>query len=236
MGEADDTGPAPWPGLLLSGTAGAVDGVGYLLVHVFTAHVTGDTVHVGARLARQDLAGAAHAAYAIAFFVAGTALGAVLRDASARRGLPGRAVVLAVALASLAAFVVVGTVAARAGALAHGVPFLVLTACAAGAMGLQNAVPPMVGGRRVRPFMTGTLTDAVEAAVRAVGAPARSGARHRAVRRGAALFAVWAVYLCGGLVAGAAAVRWGAVAALLPMAGLTATAAGEVLHPRFRSA
>ncbi len=82
-------------GLLLSCVAGAVDGVGYVLLHVFTAHITGNTVHVGTGVGRLDLGSAWRPAFAIAAFVAGVGVGALVRDASSRAGLPTRPIVIA---------------------------------------------------------------------------------------------------------------------------------------------
>jgi uncharacterized membrane protein YoaK (UPF0700 family) len=83
-----------------------------------------------------------------------------------------------------------------------------------------------VGGWRVRTFITGTMTEFAEALV----AAATSTGQHRAsdLRRAVALFGVWFMYLLGGIVSGAAGVRWGVTAALFPIAGITIAMVVEI--------
>lgn len=213
--------------ILLSGVAGAVDGVGYVLLRVFTAHVTGNTVHVGTDLGRVDLGAAWRPALAIASFVAGVVAGAAVRDACVRHAVPARAAVLGVAGLLLAAFLGVGVATERAWAEAP--RFAALAAIAALAMGCQNAVTPRVGGRRVRTYVTGTMTELGEALLVA----ARSGGERAAsLRRAAELFAVWLAYLAGGIASGAAGSRWGVDATLLPIAGIAIAVAIEVRRGR----
>ncbi|GEJ56954.1 DUF1275 family protein [Anaeromyxobacter diazotrophicus] len=214
--------PTRREGLLLSGVAGAVDGLGYLLLGVFTAHITGNTVHLGAALGRAQLAAAAHPAFAIAAFVAGVAAGAVARDACERRGLPARPVVFALCGALLAALL--GAWTGLGGA--EGARFYALAAPAALAMGCQNAVMPKVGGRRVRTYITGTMTELAEALVAA--ARRRGGERAAALARASELLGVWLAYLAGAVASGAAAARWGAAGVLLPLAGLGSAVLAEL--------
>lgn len=216
--------PTRREGLLLSGVAGAVDGLGYLLLRVFTAHITGNTVHLGAALGRLDLGAAARPAFAIAAFVAGVAAGAVTRDACDRRGVPARPAVFTLCGALLVAFLAAG--ASLAAEAAEGARFYALAAPAALAMGCQNAVMPKVGGRRVRTYITGTMTEFAEALV--AGARQRAGARAASLGRAADLFAVWWTYLAGAALTGAAGARWGAAAALLPLAGIGVALAVEL--------
>ncbi len=220
-------GPAKGEGLLLSGVAGAVDGIGYVLLHVFTAHVTGNTVHVGTAAGRVDLGSAWRPALAIAAFVAGVAMGALARDACTAREGAARPVVLAIAGAFLAAFLVVGL--ADRGAPSEGPRFAVLAALAALAMGCQNAVMPKVAGRRVRTYITGTMTEFAEALVAAAKDGSERGA---SLRRAAELFAVWFTYLAGAVVSGAAGTRWGFRAAAFPLVGIAVAVAVEVRRAR----
>src|SRR5512142_2581415 len=87
--------PTRREGLVLSCVAGAVDGIGYVLLHVFTAHITGNTVHLGADVGRLELGAAVRPAFAIAAFVLGVGLGAFAREASAQHGVPERVAVFA---------------------------------------------------------------------------------------------------------------------------------------------
>lgn len=208
---------------MLSCAAGAVDGIGYVLLHVFTAHITGNTVHLGADVGRLELGAAVRPAFAIAAFVFGVGLGAFAREASAQHGVPERVAVFALCGSLLALFFTLGQAMAPAATPAR---FYALAAPAALAMGCQNAVMPRVGGRRVRTYITGTMTEFAEAVVAA--ARSSGSARADAAERAADLCAVWLAYLAGGIVSGAAGVRWGVAAALFPMAGLAIAIAMEV--------
>jgi uncharacterized membrane protein YoaK (UPF0700 family) len=219
--------PTRREGLVLSSVAGAVDGIGYVLLHVFTAHITGNTVHLGAEVGRLDLSGAARPAFAIAAFLVGVGLGAAAREVSTQHGMPERVVVFALCGSLLAVFLALGEAVADAAPTAA--RFYALAAPAALAMGCQNAVMPRVGGRRVRTYITGTMTEFVEAVVAAARAsPSR---RADSVERASDLCAVWLAYLVGGIVSGAAGVRWGVATALFPIAGL-AIAIGMEVHRR----
>lgn len=220
--------PTRAQGILLSGVAGAVDGIGFVLLHVFTAHVTGNTVHVGTGLGRLRLRDAGHAGFAIAAFVAGAAAGAALRDASRRRGLPARAVVLGACAGLLAAFLAVGSAWHLGTGRASGSPFFVLAGLAALTMGAQNTVTPSVGGRRARTYITGTMTQFAEALVEAASGPKRRAALARALDR----LSLWAAYLAGGVLTGVGGVRWGAGAIGFPLGGLALVLALEAARAR----
>ncbi len=218
--------PALVEGAVLSGVAGSVDGIGYLLFHVFTAHVTGNTVRGGTGLGTGDVRGAARALLAVGLFAAGVAAGAVIRDACARRGWRPRQVVLVVSAALLAGFALLGRGVAPDG-LAQAMGWRALGAIAAAAVGIgcENAVMPRVGGRRVRTFITGTIVELVEALVAATGS---DGAGRRAeLARARALGAVWVAYLAGATLSGMIGVRYGSAAALAPASALALLAARE---------
>jgi uncharacterized membrane protein YoaK (UPF0700 family) len=210
-------------GLLLSAIAGSVDGLGYVLLRVFTAHITGNTVHAAAQIARSGVEAAAGAGFAIALFVAGVAGGALLREESVRRGWPARAAVLGACALLLALF------AAFPAAQARSPRFYLLTALAALAAGAQNAVGPAVGGKRVRTFITGTMTELAEALV--VARFARGAARRDALARARGLLGVWLAYLLGAIACAAAAGPLGTRAALLPAAALGAAVAASLRAP-----
>jgi uncharacterized membrane protein YoaK (UPF0700 family) len=217
-----DAEPARGEGLVLSAVSGAVDGVGYLLLHVFTAHVTGNTVHGGIALGRGELAEAGRALLAIALFAGGVAAGALLRDALDSRGRRARPAVLALSAALLGAFALAGRGLGPASAQRAGLRAVAALAAAAVGIGCHNAVAPRVGGRRVRTFVTGTIVELVEAlaAARRTSAAPRRAELHRAV----ALLAVWLAYLAGATACAAAALRAGSAAALLPAGALVLVA------------
>jgi uncharacterized membrane protein YoaK (UPF0700 family) len=204
-----------WEGLLLSGVAGAVDGIGYVLLHVFTAHITGNTVHVGTDAGRLDLAAAWRPALAIAAFVTGVGVGALTREACERHAIAARPVVVGVTGLLLVIFLALGI---GDDANSSSVRFVALTLPAAMAMGCQNAIMPRIAGRRVKTYITGTMTEFAEAVVAAATTSGQE--RGRSVRSAVELFGLWFTYLVGGVVSGAAGTRWGVAAALFPIAGV----------------
>jgi uncharacterized membrane protein YoaK (UPF0700 family) len=203
--------------------AGAVDGIGYLLLHVFTAHVTGNTVHAGTRLGAGDLRDGGWALLSIALFAAGVGLGAIVRDGCERRAWRPQRVVLALSAALLAAFALLGR-----GLVPGATPDLgggrTLAALAAATLGIgsQNAVGPRVGGRPVRTYITGTMIELVEALVAA--RRANPPARRAELSRAAALLAVWGAYLAGAVQSSVACARLGSAAAILPAGALALVA------------
>jgi uncharacterized membrane protein YoaK (UPF0700 family) len=71
--------------LLLTFVAGFVDIVGYLAIyHIFTAHVSGTSVHLGRDLMSRNWAPAAIAASIVAAFVVGSIVGRAIIEAGAR--------------------------------------------------------------------------------------------------------------------------------------------------------
>jgi uncharacterized membrane protein YoaK (UPF0700 family) len=218
----------PASAIILSGVGGGVDGLGYMLLdRLFTAHITGNTVKTGADLAQRDLAGAAVDAFPIAIFVLGGFAGGVLRNVLTGRVSRPRLVVLAASAALLVAFVASGVLLdAGRNPPPGGVAFYVLAALAAASMGVQNAAKPVLAGRPIRTYMTGTMVDLGDALAASATAP--GGSRREPLRSAGLLFVIWLTYLVGGTVCAAAALRLGTFAAALPAAGLAVALALEV--------
>ncbi len=146
--------------LTLTLVAGYVDIIGYLsLYHVFTAHMTGTTVHVGHSLANRDWPSAATAGAALAGFVIGSIVGRVLIELGGRIRVRAIAsVTLALEAALLIAFVL-ATGSNLPAIRAHGgaAPALLLALLGA-AMGLQTATLTRIGPLTVHTtFITGML-------------------------------------------------------------------------------
>jgi uncharacterized membrane protein YoaK (UPF0700 family) len=228
-GPTSDRPDTPSAAIILSGVGGGVDGLGYtVLGGLFTAHITGNTVKVGAAAAALDPGRAATDAFPIAIFVVAVFSGAVLRDFLVGRVSRPRVVVLAASMSLLGAFLVAGALLGGGRAPAGGTrSFYLLAALATASMGVQNAAKPVLGGRPVRTFMTGTMVAFGDAL--AAGATARGGARREPLRRAALLFVTWLAYLAGAAVCAAAALRLGTSAAVLPATGLAVAVALEVL-------
>lgn len=242
-----EPGPAPvdqiekrWLALALTWVGGFVDAVGYItLYHLFTAHMSGNSVGLGVALGQGDWLEAVHRVTPILAYVPAVALAAVVVEVGRRRHLRRTAaLVLSAEAAALVAAIGVGSqelVGGRFDTETGGIYYLV-AALLAGAMGLQSASLRRVAGHTVRTnFVTGVLTNLAETGV--VGLFER-----RDVRRGlgsgpspcgrAALLAgIWAIYLVGAVAGAELDGRWQLRCLALPVAVVTGAAVADVLRP-----
>lgn len=232
--------------LLLAGAAGCLDAVGYLMLGLFTANMTGNTILLGLSVGREAWADAAHNIVALAAFVCGAGVGTVATRGVGRiaRGLGVEATVLA---AAIGVWVIFGAPRGRIPEpAAYG-----LIALLSAAMGMQSATVRRVGEHRVATtYVTGTLTtlatdtasdllDRWVARGRQAGgaagtqdtAPPRAEVRKTAVERGTALMTgLWAVYLLGALIGGFAEHRWSMWAVAAPLVVLVAVMGSDLAH------
>jgi len=223
--------------ILLAGAAGCLDAVGYLMLGLFTANMTGNTILLGLSLGRAAWAEALHNVAAIAAFVAGAGAGTLVVRSLRRlaHGLGAEAVVLALAVA---AWIVFG---APRGRVAEPAAYWLIALLAA-AMGIQSAAVRRVGEQRVATtYVTGTLTtlatdtasDLLDrwSARRGGGeAEARETPKTPAARGTALMTGLWAVYLFGALVGGFAEQRWSMWAVVAPIAVLLGVMASDLAH------
>lgn len=177
----------------LSFVAGATDTAGFLgLAGLFTAHVTGNFVLLGAALAHGSAAGVLGKLLSLPVFVAVVALTRVASDALARRGRPVLRTLLLCKVTFLAGFLVLGV---GCGPFPDADAPLALLAgmCGVTAMALQNAIgrlhfattPPTT-------VMTGNVTQLVIDTMELARGTATADAHGRARR------------MLGGIVAFAA--------------------------------
>lgn len=76
-----------WVAILLAWIGGAVDAIGYVaLFHLFTAHMSGNSVAMGAHLGREEWPEAFRRMFPIPVFVLGCALGGIVTELAGRRG------------------------------------------------------------------------------------------------------------------------------------------------------
>ena len=227
----------------LAWVAGGVDAIGYLtLSHLFTAHVSGNSVVAGAALGQAQWSTVLERGVPIALFLFGiaiaTAVGEVRRAHGARHPF---AALYAAEAALLSAFWLAGARGAPDGSIepTSGWPFYAFAALPTLAMGVQNATLRRVGRHGVHTtYVSGVLTNLAEALVQLVyqprGAraqpetPAAGGSPKERVRLYSSL---WTGYLIGAVMGGFGQQRWGFAVLLLPIAGLGLVAVRDVLYP-----
>lgn len=203
--------------LLLTCVAGYVDTISYLgLERVFTANMTGNTVLLGLALVHGDMQAAGRSSIALAGFLAGATLGALIVE----RGSPTRlwppavtaALVLELLLLCVFAFGWRGT----SGAFSTAIPRAALIGVSAMAMGAQSVAVRRLDVLSIAStYLTGTLTSLIAGVIRerTRSSTARVAMRGSTARpedslqpaHGARLLAtVWLVYLGAAVLASAA--------------------------------
>lgn len=226
--------------LLLAGAAGCLDAVGYLMLGLFTANMTGNTILLGLSVGREAWADAAHNVAALAAFVAGAGAGTAATR-NVRRIAHGLGLETAVLAAALGAWVAFGAPRGRVGEPTA----YWLIALLSAAMGIQSATVRRVGEQRVATtYVTGTLTSLAtdtasdlldrwsarrgrNAGTAAVARPAPTAAPARGT---ALMMGLWAVYLLGALVGGFGEHRWAMWAVTAPVVVLLAVIGSDLTH------
>jgi uncharacterized membrane protein YoaK (UPF0700 family) len=195
--------------VLLTFAAGCVDIVGYLSAyHTFTAHMTGNTVHLGNSLLGRDLKEAGLAAMVLVAFVLGSLGGRALIEIGTRKKIRTIASWTLGIEAVLLAFVAAQILGGFSGP-APRYPKIALTILAA-AMGLQTATITRVGALTVHTtFVTGMINKLCQLVSQALfdtydistASPATIR-KHREHRKhtlwGASfIFSIWCSYVAG---------------------------------------
>lgn len=237
--------------ILLAWVAGFVDAVGYLtLFHVFTAHMSGNTIAAGVHLGQEDWSAAFHRAFPIPLFVAGVALGAALAEFLLRRGY--RSVFsFGVSLEALLLgfFFAWGGEVFSAGGIRPevGWHFYLLAALPALAMGVQNATIRRVGNTTVRTtYISGMVTNFAEEAVqflfwlsdhflgrhgKGFGLLVRLSPRQRSFNRLLLRAGIWTAYVVGAILAARTLQRWDLYCLLVPIGCLVVIGLCDAFHP-----
>jgi uncharacterized membrane protein YoaK (UPF0700 family) len=235
--------------LWLTFAAGIVDIVGYMTVyHTFVAHMTGNTVHLGNKLAIGDWNEAAKAACTIASFIAGSIIGRAVIEAGARRRKRTVAsLTLLVEAVLVVAFIWIGRRVLHAGQ-----PQLVslgnvcgLLALLAAAMGLQTATLTRIGPLTVHTtFVTGMLNKFAQAisewlfwvhdelrqkaSFRTIWQRSR---RQSAFRNANFMFAIWISYMVGAVAGTWMNSRWSLQTMYIPATILFLAATVDQCQP-----
>ncbi len=187
--------------LMLTFAAGGVDIVGYLTVyHTFTAHMTGDTVHLGNSLMDARWNDAVMAGVVIGTFLVGSIIGRVIIEMGARSGR--RRVASANLL--LEAALICAAMTLQTHETSH---TIVVLAILAAAMGTQTATLTRIGSLTVHTtFVTGMINKLAQLLSHSafVGYDMLRGRDTGPNRLGlgkvAFIFSIWVVYLVGAVL------------------------------------
>ncbi len=219
----------------LTFAAGIVDIVGYITVyHTFVAHMTGNTVHLGSKLAIGDWHDSAKAACTIVSFIAGSVVGRTVIEAGARRHIR---TVASFTLLFEAVLVLVFIGVSRH-ILQPGQPQLIplgtvcgLLALLAAAMGLQTATLTRIGPLTVHTtFVTGMLNKFAQATSEwlfwvhdewrkkvSVASIWRASQQHSAFRNASFVFTIWITYMAGAVAGTWMDSRWSLQTMYIPV-------------------
>ncbi len=229
--------------------AGVVDIVGYIAVyHTFVAHMTGNTVHLGNKLASGEWEAAAKAACTIASFIVGSVAGrAVIEMGARRRQRTIASFTLAAEAVLVIAFVWVGervlpSNPALASSPAHACGLLALLAAA---MGLQTATLTRVGPLTVHTtFVTGMLNKFAQASSEwlfwahdqwqdraTMRDILQASRRNPAFHNAAFVLTIWVAYMIGAVAGTWMNSRWRLEAMYVPVAILFLSIAVDQFRP-----
>jgi len=210
--------------LVLGVIAGFCDGYGVITYGVFVSFMSGNTTQAGYQTAEGLFRPASLAALAILSFVLGSFAGTLLVQATGR--LARRAVfgLVAAALAEVVGLTWLG-------ALTVGFCILIVSA----AMGVLNSAFSRVGAESVSlTFVTGTLSRVgahLALALKRAPLTDAEGPWDTQLRRAMLLARLWAGFLAGAFMSGAATPRFGFWALLGPALALAALAAFDRPDP-----
>jgi uncharacterized membrane protein YoaK (UPF0700 family) len=207
--------------LVLAFVAGSVDIIGYISFGgMFTAHLTGDTVHMGQALTGRHWGEALTAGAIILTFFGGSMAGRTIIEVGSRRNMRSVAAATLLLEAGLLSSVLV---------LGNRNQLLLLVLLAA-AMGVQTATLTRIGSLTIHTtFVTGMLNKLAQLLSHAAfltydvlcGSQTARYSRFLVLRQSRFIFSVWFFYLLGALVGTQARLRWQMEALLLPV-GLVA--------------
>ncbi len=235
--------------LSLTGIGGFVDAVGYIaLFQIFTANMSGNSVHVGMSLGNWSFPDLLRPMCAIGVFVIAMTLTRIAITVSARKDIQRFATYTLALEAVLLALFAQATPAMSMGQVVdlHSNVYFSLVALLAFAMGVQTATMTHVGTMTIyTTFVTGTLTKFSESLTRALfwsyDQVAQSGKRlsdvvrlapkNKDVREGAFLAAVWVCYVVGAALGTLSKRRWELRSLYFPVAALIAIIVVDQFRP-----
>jgi uncharacterized membrane protein YoaK (UPF0700 family) len=192
---------------LLAAIAGFIDAYGIIAYGVFVSFMSGNTTQTGYQAAEGEFGPASASALAILFFFVGTFAGAFLLEPVGR---PARRLVFAFVAAILAAILAAIFGLTELGLLSTSFGIAIVSF----AMGVFNSALSRVGAQAVSlTFVTGTLSRVgshLALATRRAPLADSQGPWDSRLRRAMILARVWAGFIAGAILAGAATPRFGA--------------------------
>jgi len=197
--------------------AGYVDAYGYITFKTFLSFMSGNTTRAGYTTGHGDLAAAMPSLLAIVSFVIGVFTGILITYSGTHQSRRLRFGVVAALLA-----VMIGLTQLGLSGSAVGIAMLSL------AMGTMNTALSHVGAQSVSlTFVTGTLNRIgthLALAIKRAPLQDAQGSWDTHIRRAFLLLGVWAGFLTGALLGGAATPRFGVWVLLFPLLILLALA------------
>ena len=235
--------------LTLTVVGGFVDAVGYIaLFQVFTANMSGNSVHVGMYLGELDLVDLARPVCAIVAYVVGVIITRIVMEVAARSDVQRIASFTLAVEALLLLLFARATPAMHLGTIVdlHSPTYFLLVALLAFAMGVQTGTLTHIGLLTVyTTFVTGTLTKFSESLVRAlfwiwdqfatntgtVSDIVRCGARQPDVCDAMFLGAVWSCYVVGAVIGTVTKSHWELRALYFPVGVLSVFVVIDIFRP-----
>lgn len=233
--------------LSLTIVGGFVDAVGYIaLFQIFTANMSGNSVHVGMYLGQRQWMELLRPLCAIISYVVGMALTRIAVEIAGRSGLRRIASFTLAVEALLLAIFAHATPAMHLGRIVDQgtLAYFCLVALLAFAMGVQTATLTHIGPLTVyTTFVTGTLTKLTESFTRVLfwacdhvrerGASGivRQASGQPDVQEGAMLASTWTCYVIGAAVGTALKLRWELRALYVPVLILVAFVVIDMFRP-----
>jgi uncharacterized membrane protein YoaK (UPF0700 family) len=207
-----------WLAAHLAMVAGFVDAYGIITYGVYLSFMSGNTTQTGYQTAEGAFGPASLSALAILFFVVGSFAGTLLMQFAGRWARPAVFGVVAAVLAAIIGFTLLRLLSAA-----------VHVATSSFAMGVMNTALSRVGAQPVSlTFVTGALSrigSSLALALRRAPLPDAQGPWDTHLRRAMLVGRIWAGFLAGALLSGAATPRYGAWVLAAPALILAAMAA-----------
>lgn len=233
--------------LVLTFVSGLVDIVGFLgLYHLFTAHVTGTTVHLGQSIEQRSGAGVIAAFSVLVAFFLGSVIGRAIIEVGARRRFRSIATIVLGIEAAVLAFVAVSVaphaMGAKlgAGVAPHVYGFMALLAAA---MGLQTATLTGIGPLTVHTtFVTGMVNKLAQLVSRILfrgydflrgrgDTPEKHAEQSAESRQAIFIFSIWVFYVLGAVGGTASYMRWNMRALYVAVVGLAIGIVTDLFSP-----